>query len=273
MMTYSNSPSGRSPKPMPEDGILFKATRLDGTDFRTGMVQWAPPPDHDGPWVVRHPGIERYKKGFTSNKPDPESYSAANYLSASVTPHALPGSDWPMRLFKVRAIGRTGRSTEYLEKVAALEYEVVAEIDSSIRFGPQGAQVALLLAQWKDWRYPRTNMISDFARDDRVVGANQGIHPIAERVNRALANDGLTEPRRQATSGDQIAYVTEVDRAVSALMARHLIGSGISQRDYDVMTAPWRMVYGPMHHADRRPPTDIGHVRGKNEVRMSDEAW
>ena len=113
----------------------WKAVRLDGTDFWTGTVRWLP---KSGPLrrsrIVRHPTSTRVVKG-----------DHATSLAVSTDPTELPGAGWPMRLCRVEQVGSVIITDTC--KRQSLAWRVVEEVDPAIRFGPQGSQVAALIAR------------------------------------------------------------------------------------------------------------------------------
>jgi hypothetical protein len=119
---------------MAEKGTFFKATRPDGTDFRTGTIPYAVGA------TVTHPITSRYSD-MRPNDP-------ATYLSVSVEPgESLVGGSWPCRLFRVEPVGRTVKRTDgslpYKRGCRALR--VVEELPAHVALGPNGEQVAALI--------------------------------------------------------------------------------------------------------------------------------
>ena len=116
--------------------IYYKAVRPDGTDFYGGTVRWAPPENHDGEWIVRHPTSEKTNLG-----------NAATYLSVSTEATDCTGMNWPCRLFEVEAVGETGQQGFWglPSKVIGLAFRVIRELPAWKALGPQGQQLAALL--------------------------------------------------------------------------------------------------------------------------------
>ncbi len=121
----------------------FKATRPDGTDFRTGTI------DYGGALVsgevIRHPG----KK--VRNEP-------STYLSVSVEPADCTGFSWPCRLFRVESVGRVmANLSASPNKRAVSALRVVEELPAHLALGPNGEQVAAFIEGCQrltieDWR-------------------------------------------------------------------------------------------------------------------------
>jgi hypothetical protein len=114
------------------DVNYYKASRPDGTDFRTGTIAYTVGT------TVHHPS--RYG-GISPNDP-------GTYLSVSVEPgESLVGGSWPCRLFRVEPVGRTVRRTDgslpYKRGCRALR--VVEELPAHVALGPGGEQVAALI--------------------------------------------------------------------------------------------------------------------------------
>jgi hypothetical protein len=112
----------------------YKATRPDGTDFRTGTITYTVGA------TVHHPTTSRYGD-MRPNDP-------GTYLSVSAEPgESLVGGSWPCRLFRVEPVGRTVRRTDgslpYKRGCRALR--VVEELPGHVALGPNGEQVAALI--------------------------------------------------------------------------------------------------------------------------------
>ena len=212
----------------------YKAVRPDGTDFRTGTIQWAPPEGHEGEWVVRHP---------TSAEIGAD---ASSYLSVSTVPTDCVGMKWPCRLFEVESVGDVEPSGDISNKVAGLEFKIVRELDARIVLGPQGEQVAALID-----------------RAARLTGAETGqlgaawaaARDAARGAARDAARDAVWDAARDAARDAAwyaawcAAWVTASAAAVAAvggLLVRDLI----STEHYDTLTRPWRTVIGPIHPDD-----------------------
>jgi hypothetical protein len=114
--------------------VYYKATRPDGTDFRTGTIQYLV--GH----VVEHPTSKRF--GVM------ESNRSSTYLSVSVEPgEVLTGGSWPCRLFRVEPVGRTVKCTDgaYGFKRGCRAMRVVEELPAYEALGPNGAEVAAII--------------------------------------------------------------------------------------------------------------------------------
>ena len=113
----------------------YKSTRMDGTDFFSGRVDYGSallsgePVEHPVkmPWRLRA--------------------SAPHYLSVATVATGCEGMKWPCRLFRVEPVGRLRRSLSYphVRGVAALR--VVEELPGHMALGPQGEHVAALIAR------------------------------------------------------------------------------------------------------------------------------
>jgi len=106
--------------------VFFKATRPDGTDFRTGRVEYVVgkrvrPLPHDGERVICRPGLLH---------------------AADVPTETLVGGRWPCRLFKVTGKPVAGLNDEHPHKAGFRELRVVREIDAHLALGPNGVEVA-----------------------------------------------------------------------------------------------------------------------------------
>ena len=109
----------------------FKAALPDGTDFRTGTVDY-------GSALATGEAVRHPRKAV---KDDP-----GTYLSVSVEPaEALIGGTWPCRLFRVEPVGRTLASSQYPSKRGVSALRVVEELPSHLALGPNGAAVAAVI--------------------------------------------------------------------------------------------------------------------------------
>ena len=118
----------------------FKAVRMDGTDFHTGIVRWLPPvgePLPEGGLIVRHPTARKRTTG-----------DAAHYLSVGTVPTDCTGMEWPCRLARVertRAAVWQPEPDALPNKAASWQWRVVEELDATLTLGPQGREVAALI--------------------------------------------------------------------------------------------------------------------------------
>ena len=118
----------------------FKAVRMDGTDFYTGIVRWLPPvgePLPEGGLTVRHPTARKRTTG-----------KAAHYLSVATVPTDCTGMEWPCRLARVertRAAVWQPDPDALPNKVGSWQWRVVEELDATLTLGPQGREVAALI--------------------------------------------------------------------------------------------------------------------------------
>ena len=117
---------------------LYKATRPDGTDFRTGTVNYAKALETGE--VLKHP--EKRKR----NRP-------ATYFSVSVTPTDCTGMRWPCRLFRVEAVGRAIKNDDLENKRCCSKLRVVEELPAHEALGPQGEEIAALIERCRTLPY------------------------------------------------------------------------------------------------------------------------
>lgn len=199
----------------------WKATRLNGTDFFTGAIDYAYAQATGQPVV--HPRPER-------------GCSARGYFSVATTATDCTGMEWPCRLFVVEPIGETWVPDSLClpNKVACTQMQVVKEVPAVLALGPQGEHVAALIEQIE--ALPREEW-------DRLVGALElETYERAERAERAAHDNNRAAAWCASLSWETVA---------AALVVRDLIGRGdFAQEDYDVMTADWRTIIGPIHPDD-----------------------
>jgi len=124
--------------------MYYKATRPDGTDFRTGTIDYALALVTGE--VVRHPVARKVR-----NEP-------ATYIPVSVAPADCTGMRWPCRLFHVEPIGPVlGSAAKPLavsrNKRACSALRVVGELPAWQALGPNGELVAAFITGFAsiDW--------------------------------------------------------------------------------------------------------------------------
>src|SRR5664279_3489876 len=118
----------------------YKATRVDGTDFNTGTVDYGAAFASGD--VLRHPlwaSVDRRKRDQDASK----------YLSVSTTATDCTGMSWPCRLFEVEPVGAswTPDAGSLPNKRAVYALRVIREVDATLALGPQGAQLVSLINQ------------------------------------------------------------------------------------------------------------------------------
>ena len=216
----------------------YKCVRLDGTDFFTGTVRWAPPEGHEGEWIVRHP---------TSTEIGAD---ASSCLSVSTVPTDCVGMRWPCRLYEVEAVGDVRPGAYFRHKVVGIEFRTVREVDSHIALGPQGEHVAALIDRsWRltdaetdllraTWYAPRS-AARDAARDAAWIAA--------QSVTWAAARDAAWAATWAPDwDADQSGVWAAGRDTAKGLLVRDLI----STEHYDALTRPWRTVIGAIHPDD-----------------------
>ena len=118
----------------------YKAVRPDGTSFHDPSFRWVPEsgPIPDDGLLVSHPRhLDRR--------------SAAGYLSVSTVPTDCAGMEWPCRLLEVVAVPRrkviTPEPDSLPNKRGASAWLVVGGLDPHLALGPQGPEVAAIIAR------------------------------------------------------------------------------------------------------------------------------
>jgi hypothetical protein len=116
--------------------LYYKATRPDGTDFRTGSIDYGAALLSGE--VIRHPAAKKVRN-------DP-----STYLSVSVEPADCTGFSYPCRLFRVEPVGRVmAKLKASRNKRAVSALRVVEELPAWQAFGPNGeAVIAFLERCW-----------------------------------------------------------------------------------------------------------------------------
>lgn len=198
----------------------FKAVRPDGTDFRTGTIDYAAAL---GGEPVTLPEV-----------PEPECCTS-NVLHASTVPaETLVGGSWPCRLFEV-----TGTPVaEEGHKRGFFSLTVVREVDAHQALGPHGEQVAALIG-----RAGKLTVGEDEKLDAALAFAWDGFWDGAQY---AALDAALASARASARVAAWVAAGASARDAALALVVRDLI----SKEHYSLLTGPWAQVIGPAHPDD-----------------------
>ena len=223
--------------------LYYKAVRPDGTDFRTGTVQWATPGrGRTRPRTVKHPTAKQVGA------------DASEYLSASTVPTECTGMEWPCRLLTVEPVEghevTTPEPDTLPHKRASVAWRVTGEVDAHAALGPQSAQIATLIRRAATITEDEARRLRTARADgggaaqgavwdaawDAVWGAAWGA---ARGAAWGAARDAAWGAARDAAWG-------AARDAACALVARDLI----STEHYDTLTTPWRTVIGPIHPDD-----------------------
>jgi hypothetical protein len=256
----------------------YKATRPDGTDFRTGTVDYGTALTSGA--EIRHPIYETVDKRRRDFSPDAY-LSAYAYLSVATAPTDCTGMSWPCRLFEVEPIGATwAPGAELPNKRACYSLRMVRELPAHEALGPQGVQLAALIGQTAALTEPQSRELSaawdaawDAARYAAWDAARDAAWDAARYAAGAAAWDAAWDAARYAAgdaaryaAGDAARYAARYAAwdaaraaaryaaryAAGALTVRDLIGTrdGWDQSAYDLLTGPWRKVVGPIHPDD-----------------------
>lgn len=206
----------------------FKAVRPDGTDFRTGTIDYAAAL---GGEPVTLPVV-----------PDPECCTS-NVLHASTVPaETLVGGAWPCRLFEV-----TGTPVaEEGNKRGFFSLTVVREADAHQALGPQGEQAAALIDRAGKLTVGEAKKL-DAAWYAALDAARYGAWGAALDASLDAAVDSARVAAWVAARDAALDVAWDGARdAALALVVRDLI----SKEHYDLLTGPWAQVIGPAHPDD-----------------------
>jgi hypothetical protein len=216
------------------DMTYWKATRTDGTDFRTGTVDYA--------------------GALASGEPLPElsgavAFPGPGWYHLATVPTECVGMSWPCRLFEVEPVGDVLMASAHPHKIGATAVRVLREIEAHRVFGPQGVQVAALIER----------CVTLTADDVRRLGATRDAARDATLGTTWDAAWDATRVAARVAAWDTALYAAAGDAARDAalgaawgLLLRDLIGQypGWDQDAYDLLTGPWRQVIGPIHPDD-----------------------
>ena len=198
----------------------WKATRPDGTDWHTGRIDYG-----SAVGSVLDPGL-------SGEGPFPGS----GWLHLATVPTECAGMSWPCRLFEVAPLGLVVTAPGHPHKVGCTAVRVVREVDACLALGPQGRQVAALIARAQ-------SMTADdvAALDAAWAAAGDAALDAAWAAAWAAARDAARDAA-WAAAGD----------AAGALITRDLIPTG----HYAALAGPWAAVMGWPHPGDRDDEED-----------------
>ena len=205
----------------------YKATRTDGTDFRTGRVYY-----EVGKTVKPLPTDET-----------PRICGPGMLHAADVPAETLLGGSWPCRLFEVTGDPVVGFDTEkHPHKAGFLELTVIREIDAHLALGPNGRDVAALIER-------AVRLTED--EKERLGAARDAARGAAQKAARAPARDAAYGAARSAARSSAWDAAWDAARnvpygaarsaardAALALLTRDLITPG----QFDIIYGLWASV-------------------------------
>ena len=221
---------------------LYKCTRLGGTDFFSGSVDYA--------------------AALTSGEPLPElsgdamEFPGSGWYHLATVPTECVGMSWPCRLFEVEPVGDVFMDNAHPHKIGARSVRVLREIEAHRVFGRQGEQVVALIERCRRLSAVEVERLAN----TREADWGAALHA-ARATARAAALDAALDATLDAAldaagdaAGDAAQFAAQFAAldAASALLCRDLIGQvpGWGQDAYDLLTGPWRDVIGPIHPDD-----------------------
>lgn len=210
----------------------FKAVRPDGTDFRTGTIDYAAALGGD---PITVPMV-----------PDPECCTSTVLHASTVPAETLIGGSWPCRLLEVT--GTPVAEENY--KRGFFSLTVVREINAHQALGPQGEQVATLIDRAGKLTVDEAEKLAA-AREAAWVAVRVAVWDAARDAAWVAAWDAARDAAREAAWVAAWATARDAVRAAArdaavALVVRDLI----SKEHYDLLTGPWAQVIGPAHPDD-----------------------
>ena len=229
----------------------WKAVRMDGTDFHTGIVRWLPPvgePLPEGGLIVLHPTARTRTTG-----------NAVHYLSVATVPTDCTGKEWPCRLARVE---RTWAAVWQPDpdalpsKMASWQWRVVEELDATLALGPQGREVAALVERLARLTDSETAELA--TAGDAVFLTDLAADLAAWSAVRAVRNASMSAAWSAVRAVRNASWVAAWHAAL-ALIARDLI----STEHYSLLTRPWRTTIGPIHPDDIDGQLDAGLGRAE----------
>ncbi|KPI09886.1 hypothetical protein OV450_3377 [Actinobacteria bacterium OV450] len=206
--------------------IYFKATRLDGTDFRTGTVDYVSLVG-TGRRLALKPARERF-----------ECCSDGVYHAADSPSETLIGGEWPCRLFEVA--GSPVAQEDH--KFGFRSLRVLREVEAWQALGTNGQAVATLIARASQLTEQEAGQLSAARSAARYAAGSAGGDAawFAARSTAACAAvDAAWSAAGYAarSAGGYVAGSAAGD-AAQALVVQDLI----TPEQFDLLYGPWRTV-------------------------------
>ena len=218
--------------------IYYKATQPDGTDFRTGTINYG----------------KAFETGETVTLPGTirDEEDAAYYLSISTAVADCTGFAWPCRLFEVEPVGTAWAPHKNLlpNKRACVALRVVKERSAHEALGPQGAELVALFAAIRGASHERLQRAA--ARDAAWSAAWAAARGAAWGAARGAAWGAAQGAVWGAAQGAVWDAARDAARdAAWGLSVRDLIGAaGWTREHYNRLVGPWASVMGAVHPND-----------------------
>jgi hypothetical protein len=203
----------------------YKATQPDGRDFHTGTIDYAAALASGE--IIRHPAPKRVRD------------DAGTYLSVSVAPADCTGMEWPCRLFRVEPVGRAIKALNLPNKRCVSALRVVEELPAWQALGPNGDEVARLLASFRAVAREQAVRLAP-ARDAAWAPAWDAARAAALDAPRAAAWAAARAAAWAAARDAAWAAGAAAGAAARALVVRDLI----TPEQFDAESEPWVSVMG-----------------------------
>ena len=196
---------------------LYKATRHEGIDFRTGTIDYAAALASGE--VIRHPA-KLQRPGDSST-----------YLSVSVSAADCTGFQWPCRLFRVEAVGDAVPDPDIPNKRCLSALRVVEELPAWQALGPNGEAVVALIERAR-------TLTADEAR--RMDAARYAARYAAGYAAGDAAGDAAWDAARDAAwyAARDAAWYAAWYAAWDAGVAL-VVRDRISPEHFETLVAPW----------------------------------
>lgn len=207
---------------------FFKAVRPDGTDFRTGTIDYAAAL---GAGPITLPTVD-----------DPQCSTGDVLHASTVAAETLSCGSWPCRLFLVEGepVAEKGHTRGFFS------LRVMEEIDPHHALGPNGVQVARVIEEARSLTDDQERAINDAGGAARDVARTAAWGEAWEAAweaawERTAARDAARTAAWERTAAWDAARVAAWD-AAGASVVRDLI----SDEHYQVLAGRWESVMGPI---------------------------
>lgn len=205
--------------------VYYKATRPDGTDFRTETVDYAAALA-TGAMLV-HPL-------------QPVADEASTYFSVSTEPdETLIGGRWPCRLFEVEIDPNALASRVHPSKACTKWVRVNEELPAWRALGPNGEATAAFIADVLAWNATWSAALHA-SREAAWSTARHAARDAARDATRAACRDVARNAAWSAVRGTVGGARGAARDAIGALIVQDLIAS----EQFDALMRPWRILIG-----------------------------
>ena len=224
----------------------YEAVRPDGASFHDPSFRWVPEDwtPADGPVRVEHTDY------------DPTG-GAGGYLSVSTEPADCTSMRWPCRLLIVQPVGEvlTPEPLDFPHKRAGRAFDVIGERPAHEALGPNGREVAALLAELESFTSAAWDAVRDAVRDAARTAAWEAAWTAAWTAAWIAARDAVRDAAWTAAweaawdAAWDAAWIAAREAAWDAVLAT-LARDLITPEQYEALMTPVEAARAVMRATD-----------------------